>query len=60
MLFNNYTSGDFDVSKYDYDFGFIANYKLTTSISIYSQINYLKYFDKENYAINLGINVLII
>lgn len=60
ILFNNYTSGDFDVSKYDYDFGFIANYKLTKSISLYSQINYLKYFDKENYSINLGINVLII
>jgi hypothetical protein len=34
--------------------------KLTKALSLYSQLEYLNYFDRENYTINLGINILII
>jgi len=44
----------------DYDFGLIGNLKLTKAFSLYSQLEYLNYFDRENYTINLGINILII
>jgi hypothetical protein len=44
----------------DYDFGLIGNLKLTKALSLYSQLEYLNYFDRENYTINLGINILII
>ena len=44
----------------DYDFGLISNLKLTNALSLYSQLEYLNYFDRENYTINLGINILII
>ena len=44
----------------DYDFGLIGNLKLTNALSLYSQLEYLNYFDRENYTINLGINILII
>jgi hypothetical protein len=44
----------------DYDYGIIANYKLTRSLSFYTQLEYLKYFDRENKTINLGINFIII
>tara|TARA_R100000750_G_C2340501_1_gene93993 strand:+ start:305 stop:1324 length:1020 start_codon:yes stop_codon:yes gene_type:complete len=44
----------------DYDFGLIGNLKLNKSFSLYSQLEYLNYFDRENYTINLGINLIII
>jgi len=44
----------------DYDFGLIGNLKLTKALSLYSQLEYLNYFDRENYTINLGINLIII
>ena len=44
----------------DYDFGLTTNYKLTKRLSLYSQLEYLRYFDRENYTINLGINLIII
>jgi len=44
----------------DYDFGLIGNLKLTKAFSLYSQLEYLNYFDRENYTINLGINLIII
>jgi predicted porin len=44
----------------DYDYGVIANYKLTKSISLYTQLEYLRYFDRENHTVNIGINLIII
>ena len=44
----------------DYDFGVIANWKLNRSFSFYTQLEYLKYFERENYTINFGINLIII
>jgi len=44
----------------DYDFGVIANWKLNRLLSFYTQLEYLRYFDRENYTINLGINLIII
>ena len=44
----------------DYDFGVIGNLKVTKALSLYSQLEYLNYFNRENYTINLGINILII
>ena len=44
----------------DYDWGLILNYKLTRSFSLYTQLEYLNYFKRENYTINLGINFIII
>ena len=59
-------SGDvFKLTEYgsesmDYDYGLILNYKLTRSLSCYTQLEYLNYFNRENYTINLGINFIII
>jgi hypothetical protein len=44
----------------DYDFGVIANWKLNRLLSFYTQLEYLRYFNRENYTINLGINLIII
>ena len=44
----------------DYDFGLIANCKLNRSFSLYTQLEYLNYFNRENYTINLGINLILI
>ena len=44
----------------DYDFGLIGNWKLNRSFSLYTQLEYLNYFNRENYTINLGINLILI
>lgn len=44
----------------DFDFGLIGNLKLTKTLSIYTQLEYLRYFERENYNINIGVNFIII
>jgi hypothetical protein len=65
LIYGNYFFVNYQLTEYgsetkDYDFGAIANLKLTKWFSIYSQLNYLNYFNRENYTINLGINLIII
>ncbi|QDP54462.1 MAG: hypothetical protein GOVbin7581_44 [Prokaryotic dsDNA virus sp.] len=65
LLYGNYLFKSFALTEYghegiDYDFGIIGNLKLTRILSLYTDINYLKYFDRKNYSINLGLNLLII
>ena len=59
-FFVNKKLTDYGSETNDYDYGIIANYKLTRSLSFYTQLEYLKYFDRENKTINLGINFIII
>ena len=59
-FFINKKLTEYGSDTYDYDFGIIGNLKLTRSFSLYSQLEYLNYFDRENYTINLGINLIII
>jgi hypothetical protein len=59
-FFINRKLTDYGSDTNDYDFGVIGNLKLTKSFSLYSQLEYLRYFDRENYTINLGINFIII
>tara|TARA_R110002012_G_scaffold300021_1_gene499488 strand:+ start:2074 stop:3099 length:1026 start_codon:yes stop_codon:yes gene_type:complete len=65
LLYGNYFFKTYQLTEYasksnDYDFGVTANLKLTKSFSFYTQLNYLNYFNRENYTINLGINLIII
>jgi len=65
LAYSNYFFVNNKLTEYgsdtnDYDFGLIGNLKLTNALSLYSQLEYLNYFDRENYTINLGINILII
>ena len=59
-FFVNKKLTDYGSETNDYDYGIIANYKLTRSLSLYTQLEYLKYFNRENKTINLGINFIII
>ena len=59
-FFVNKKLTDYGSDTVDYDFGLIGNLKVTKALSLYSQLEYLNYFDRENYTINLGINILII
>ena len=56
----NHAMTEYATTSNDYDFGMIGNVKLNKSLSLYSQLNYLKYFNRENYTINFGINYIII
>tara|TARA_R110002020_G_scaffold92899_2_gene224477 strand:- start:20878 stop:21906 length:1029 start_codon:yes stop_codon:yes gene_type:complete len=65
LIYGNYFLYNYGLTEYatttnDYDFGLITNLKVTRWISLYSQLNYLKYFGRENYTINFGINLIII
>ena len=65
LAYGNYFFVNEKITEYgsdtsDYDFGVIANWKLNRSFSFYTQLEYLKYFERENYTINLGINLIII
>ena len=65
LMYGNYFFISEKITEYgsetsDYDFGVIANWKLNRSLSFYTQLEYLRYFDRENYTINLGINLIII
>ena len=65
LIYGNYLFKSFKLTEYghenvDYDFGIIGNLKLTKRFSVYADINYLKYFDKKNHTLNLGINLIII
>jgi len=65
LLYGNYFVYNHGLTEYattsnDYDFGLVGNLKLTKWFSLYSQLNYLKYFNRENYTINFGINFIII
>ena len=65
MIYGNYFLYNYGLTEYattsnDYDFGLIGNLKLSKWLSLYSQINYLKYFGRENYTVNFGINLIII
>ena len=59
-FFINGKLSDYSSDTKDYDFGVIANWKLNRSFSLYSQLEYLNYFNRENYTINLGINLILI
>jgi hypothetical protein len=59
-FFINHKLTEYGSDTNDYDFGIIGNLKLSKSFSLYSQLEYLNYFDRENYTINLGINFIII
>tara|TARA_R110002020_G_scaffold42040_1_gene123526 strand:- start:1636 stop:2658 length:1023 start_codon:yes stop_codon:yes gene_type:complete len=59
-FFINHKLTEYGSDTNDYDFGIIGNLKLTRSFSIYSQLEYLNYFNRENYTINLGINLILI
>tara|TARA_Y100001963_G_scaffold71044_1_gene98818 strand:+ start:381 stop:1403 length:1023 start_codon:yes stop_codon:yes gene_type:complete len=59
-FFINRKLTEYGSETYDYDFGVIANYKLNRSLSFYTQLEYLNYFNRENKTINLGINLIII
>ena len=59
-FFYNHNITDYATDTNDFDFGIITNLKLTKSISLYSQLDYLQYFGRENYTINFGINLIII
>ena len=38
----------------------IFNYKLTRSLSVYSEVSYLNYFNRIQQSVNAGINFLIL
>ena len=59
-LFSNIAITEYASNTIDYDFGLISNLKITKSLSIYTQIEYLNYFNRENYTINLGLNYIIL
>ena len=59
-FFVNHNLTEYGSDTYDYDFGVIGNLKVTKTFSLYSQLEYLNYFDRENYTINLGINLILI
>ena len=59
-FFINHKLTEYGSDTTDYDYGIIANYKITRSLSLYTQLEYLKYFDRENHTVNLGINLIII
>lgn len=59
-FFVNHKLTEYGSETNDYDFGITTNYKLTKTLSLYTQLEYLRYFDRENYTINLGINLIII
>ena len=59
-FFINGKLSDYSSDTKDYDLGVIANWKLSRSFSLYSQLEYLNYFNRENYTINLGINLILI
>jgi hypothetical protein len=65
LAYGNYFFKGVKITEYgsdaiDYDFGLITNLKITRAFSLYTQLEYLNYFNKENYTINLGINLIII
>tara|TARA_R100001086_G_scaffold248137_1_gene184237 strand:- start:908 stop:1939 length:1032 start_codon:yes stop_codon:yes gene_type:complete len=65
LAYSNYFFVNSKLTKYgsdtnDYDAGIIANYKITKTLSLYTQIEYLNYFGRENKNINIGINYIIL
>jgi len=59
-FFKNYELSKYSTSTNDYDYGLIFNYKLTRSLSIYSEVSYLNYFNRIQQSVNAGINLLIL
>ena len=65
LAYGNYFFKSYKLTEYgsqtnDFDCGIIANYKITRAFSLYTQFENLRYFNRENKTINLGINILII
>ena len=65
LAYGNYFFINKEITEYgstsnDYDYGVIANYKLSKTLSIYTQIEYLNYFGRENKNINIGLNYIIL
>tara|TARA_R100001594_G_scaffold114982_1_gene149801 strand:+ start:312 stop:1337 length:1026 start_codon:yes stop_codon:yes gene_type:complete len=65
LIYGNYFLYNHALTEYattsnDYDFGMLGNWKLNKWFSFYSQLEYLKYFNRENYTINFGINLILI
>lgn len=65
LAYGNYFITNSKLTEYgsdtrDYDFGLITNLKISRTLSLYTQLEYLNYFNRENYTINLGINFIII
>ena len=65
LAYGNYFFVNKAITEYgsttnDYDYGVIANYKLSKTLSMYTQIEYLNYFGRENKNINIGINYIIL
>tara|TARA_R110000824_G_scaffold50124_3_gene140260 strand:+ start:696 stop:1718 length:1023 start_codon:yes stop_codon:yes gene_type:complete len=65
LAYGNYFFANHKLTEYgsdtsDYDYGIIGNLKITKSLSLYSQLEYLNYFNRENHTINLGINLILI
>ena len=59
-FFINHKLTEYASKTNDYDYGIIGNLKITKTLSLYSQVEYLSYFGRENYTINLGINYIIL
>lgn len=59
-FFINHKLTEYSSNTNDYDYGVIGNLKLTRTLSLYSQVEYLNYFGRKNHTINLGINYIIL
>ncbi len=59
-FFINHKLTEYGSDTNDYDYGIIGNLKITKTLSLYSQVEYLNYFGRENHTINLGINYIIL
>jgi len=59
-FFKNYELSNYSTTTHDYDYGLIFNYKLTRSLSVYSEVSYLNYFNRIQQSVNAGINFLIL
>lgn len=59
-FFINHKLTEYGSDTNDYDYGIIGNLKITKTLSLYSQVEYLSYFGRENHTINLGINYIIL
>ena len=46
-------------SGIDYDFGASIQKNINNNISVYMEIVYLSFFDKQNYTVNTGLNYII-
>ena len=59
-FFINHKLTEYGSNTNDYDYGIIGNLKITKTLSLYSQVEYLSYFGRENHTINFGINYIIL